>query len=94
MTRLHRDKINKKYTTENALIGNFLLTILYLIGEMIIDEKFKICIKTSNNVMGTRLRMKAGNTRKIRAIMPLTVKKKSKFVDSSCKRLISDPPLY
>ena len=60
---------------------------------MIIDEKFKICIKTSN-VLGTRLRMKATNNRKIRPIVPLSIKKKAKNIDSSCKQLISDPPLY
>ena len=37
MAKLHRDKINKKYTTESAFVGNFLLSILYIIGETMID---------------------------------------------------------
>ena len=68
---------------------------MYIIGEMIIDDKIKVCIKTSN-VLGTRLRMKANNTyvRKIRPIIPLSVKKKVKQIDCHSKKLISDPPLY
>lgn len=71
------------------MIGNFLLTIFYLIGEMIIDDNIKKVIKTGNNLSG---KFKVMN-KKIRPIVPLTVKKKTKGVDTRTNRLISDPPL-
>lgn len=38
--------------------------------------------------------MKVNNNRKIRPILPLSIKKNNKNVDPNCKKLISDPPLF
>ena len=92
MTKINRDKIYKKYTPENTLIGNLLCSILYHIGEMLIDDKIKNFIKESK-VKGTILKMKGAISRKIRPILTLSVKKKSRNLDGECKKLILDAPL-
>jgi len=56
---------------------------------MMIDNKFKKLIKTGTNLTG---KFKVVN-KKIRPIIPLSVKKKVKGLDTHANRLISDAPL-
>lgn len=41
LNKLHKDKITSKYSQKNTLVGNFLLTFLYLAGEFMVDETIK-----------------------------------------------------
>ena len=97
MAKLHRDKLSKNYSTENTLVANFLLSVLYLIGETIIDDKLRDNIK-ANVALKIQLRTELSTKtkvikRRIRPILPLAVKKKYKGLDLETKRLIADPPL-
>ena len=89
LCKLHRDKIHKNYSTHNTLVGSFMVTLFYLVGEMMMDEKIKKCIKTGSTLSGKFKTM----SKKIRPIVPLAIKKKAKKVDTSTNRLISDAPL-
>ena len=58
---------------------------------MILDDKLKQCVKTGT-ALSTKMKLKVTN-RRIRPIVPLSVKKKYKALDSETKKLICDPPL-
>lgn len=88
--KLHKDKLSKQYTQENAIIGNFLFTFIYLVGETLLDETIKTVVKT-NRTLPDRQK----NThRKIRPILPLSVKKKYKGLSTDTRRLIIDAPFF
>lgn len=86
--KLQKDKLTKQYSQQNALIGNFLCTFLYLVGETLLDETIKVAVKTNRSLPD---KSKVVN-RKVRAILPLSVKKKYKGLSTDVRRLIIDPP--
>jgi hypothetical protein len=90
MVKLQKDRISKKFSTQNTLVGNFLISIFYLVGEMLVDEKVKGAVKSGVSLTNTKLNAGA---RKVRPIVPLSVKKKYKAKEVETKRLIVDPPL-
>lgn len=88
--KLQKDKLSKQYSQQNALIGGFLVTFLYLVGETLLDETIKVTVKT-NRSLPERSKLLS---RKIRPILPLSVKKKYKGLSTDVRRLIIDPPFF
>lgn len=63
---------------------------MYLVGETLLDETIKVAVKTNRSLPEKNKSL----NRKIRAILPLSVKKKYKGLSTDVRRLIIDPPYF